>query len=336
MKKSNYRLVVFVGDTDDTVSTCAQVYDPTSFLLDNNNYKEFFQNELTRDTTVYTSLGDLPKDLEIMHDLMSAADEVYYAPPYYWSDGNTVDSCDPTKSTQGLTENFLLNFCKDKKIHNFDLTTLVPDPVDLVDQRKVDTPQLWVVGDSLSYGTGIEPHQRYGHHVSNALSMPCSYLARPGSSIEWAADQILRSDIRANDTVVWGITRANRLSFIHNNKLIIVYGGLYRADKNLQSIIPEKLLDQENLFYKQMYAVKQVLNFCNKVGAKLLLCGFITSDNTLRYMSQFPNYCHYRHPVKYDHEENFLHKAYADLGFDFRHPGPKQHQLYADFVLEHL
>lgn len=333
MKKLNYHLTVFVGDTDDSVSTSAQEYDSLAFLLDFNNYEDFFNNELLNDTTVYTSLGDLPKDPTIMQNLLLAADEIFYCPPTQWSDKKSIDVVFPTSCIQGLTEHFLLTLPSNKKIHNFDRNNLVPDPVLLVDQRQSDESQLWITGCSISHGTGVELNERYGHLVADALKMPCSFLTRPGSAIDWSADQIVRSDIRPGDIVIWGITANGRLTFVHDNTLVQgITNRSYDIEKSLESIVPEKTLISQNTFYKHIYSIKQVINFCNKCQARLIIVGLLTSDSTVRYLAKHPEYHHYNYQLAY--QNNSISRTFKDVGSDKLHPGPMQHKLYADFILD--
>jgi hypothetical protein len=332
MKKLDYHLTVFVGDTDDSVSISAQEYDSSAFLIDFNNYEDFFNNELLKDTTVYTSLGDLPKDPTVMQNLLLAADEIFYCPPTQWSDKKSIDVVWPLSCIQGLTEHLLLTLTSNKKIHNFDRNNLVPDPVLLVDQRQSDESQLWIAGCSISHGIGVELNERYGHLVADALKMSCSFLTRPGSAIDWSADQIVRSDIRPSDIVVWGITSNARLTFVHGNKLLQgVNNRSYDIKKNLESIVPKKTLISQNTFYKHIYSIKQVINFCNKCQARLIIVGLLTSNSTFRYLATLPEYHHY--PYQQACKNNAITDVLEDYGTDGSHPGPIQHKRYADFIL---
>ena len=336
MKKSNYHLTVFVGDTDNTVSASARSYDSTAFILDFNNYQEFFNNELLKNTTVYTSLGDLPKDIAVIQDLLWAADEIFYCPPHQWSDQKNIDTVSPTSCNQGLTEHLLLTLAKDKKIYNFDRGNLVPDPISLADHRQINDSQLWIAGCSISHGVGVESIERYGSHVADSLSMSCSFLTCPGSSVDWAADQILRSDIRPKDIVIWGITANERVTVVHNDQLSLVtlqkYQQSNRKDRKiLESIVPEKTLLSQNTFYKHIYSIKQVINFCNKCQAKLFMVGIIPSDNAIRYLATLPEYHHY--PYQQAYKNNSITSVFEDYGTDGIHPGPVQHKRYADFIL---
>jgi hypothetical protein len=69
------------------------------------------------------------------------------------------------------------------------------------------------------------------------------------------------------------------------------------------------------------------------VGAKLLLVGILTNlnPNMLRFLKNKKNFCQIPYALN---ANNLL--QFADLGSDNSHPGPLQHQLYADTILKHL
>ena len=213
MKKTKYKRTIFIGDTDESVRICAQEYHSSAQLLNHSNYKEFIVLSLDQDSVVYTSLGDLPKDLNIVYNILCLADQIVYCPPTQWSDNRLLNFTDPGTCTNGLTEILLLLLPKSIQIVN--LNPEIPDPMPLTDTRKCKETQLWIAGCSISHGVGVDLTERYGHLLSTELNMPCSFLTRPGSAIDWAADQLLRSDIRKNDLVVWGITNPERITYIH-------------------------------------------------------------------------------------------------------------------------
>ena len=51
------------------------------------------------------------------------------------------------------------------------------------------------------------------------LNLPVSTLAQGGTSIFWAADQILRSDIRKDDIVIFMLTSTHRFPYYTNSQL---------------------------------------------------------------------------------------------------------------------
>jgi hypothetical protein len=331
MKKCGYRLTIFIGDVDKSLAESAQMYDPTAFLIDYDNCETFIDLDLEQDTTVYTSLGDLPKDLNVLVELLNLADDIIYCPPKYWSDKKTIDIIHPTDCIQGLTEDLLFTVSSDIEISNLNLRSKISDPVELVDKRMTDQAQLWVAGCSVSHGEGVDSSQRYGYLISSKLNMQCSFLTQSGSSIQWAADQILRSDIRAGDIVIWGMTENDRIPYVHDNELLYVTNTKYKTEKNLEYIIPKKTLLSENTFYQNTHAIEHVINFCEKAQAKLLIIGILTSPSTLRYLANKKQYHHYIY--KRNFSNNRFDRYFKDLGTDNRHPGPEQHNLYKEFIL---
>ena len=337
---NKFLLTVFIGDVDISLANAAKTHDPDAFLIDTKNYKSIIANDLTRHTTIYTSLGDLPKHPQVLVDICLLADNVVYCPPLRWSDNKTADDFNPTDSVQGLTENLLLVLAQHKKIKSIDLAPIV-QPMPLVDQRKTDQTQLWFAGCSMSHGVGVDPSQRYGQLVANELNMEASFLTRGGSSISWASDQIVRSDIGEGDIVIFGLTNIARLPYVKDKTLLPGVTILtYNTVKDLESLLPKHNLWSENTFYQHLLSIDRAINFCNKVKAKLILFGLLVnnSPNLLRAVSQKSNFVGYPYKIS---QENVSGKLaflpiYTDLGTDNNHPGPLQHQQFAKFLLTQL
>jgi hypothetical protein len=333
MNNQSAKLTLFVGDTCNFLAISAKKYSADAFLLDHSNYKLFFDTQITKDVTIYTSLGDLPKDLQIFINLCKLADQIFYCPPNTWSDNSVLNDSDPSSSIQGFTEHLLQIVSLHTPVYGLEIP-LLQEPVPLVDNRKSISPQLWVAGCSISHGTGVLPNQRYGKLLSDNLDLECSFLTRPGAAIDWASDQIIRSDIKCGDTVVFGITTVQRLTYIDNKKLVVgVNHSTYNSNPSVEKILPIHNLLTENTFYQHVLSIERVINFCNKVGAKLLLVGILTNlnPNMLRFLKTKKNFCQIPYALN---ANNLL--QFTDLGSDNSHPGPLQHQLYADTILKHL
>lgn len=329
-----YQTTLFVGDTDASLSVAAKAHDPDAFLIDHSNYKQYLISEPVKNTTIYTSLGDLPKNLEIFWNVAMTASQIVYMPPESWSDGNKLDLLDPTACLQGMTEYLLLLLSELRPIKHIEKCELSANVNPVVDRRKSDRAQLWIAGCSVSEGVGVEPGQRYGQLVADSLNIPCSFLVKGGSSIAWAADQILRSDIRADDIVVWGITNTARMTLVHENQLFTTNINTYQVNADMENIFPLRLLLNQNTFYSHLYAIEQVINFCSKCQAKLLLVGLLANNNMLRYLKTKSNYFHFIHQL--DFSNNLVYDKYIDLGNDQKHPGINQHKQYSDFILKHI
>lgn len=334
MQKTNQNLTIFLGDVQTYLSEMAREYDPSAWLLDHSNYKKFLIEDFTSATTVYTALGDLPDDLSIVYSLLSKADQIYYCPPDRWSDGRTIDIPFPGESIQGLTEILLWFLPTNVRVHN--LKCSLKDPNPLVDERKTPSKQIWIAGCSISHGLGVEPHERYGQLLANELDLKCSFLTRPGASIDWAADQILRSDIRKNDLVVFGVTNPERFTYFHEDRLLNgVTRYSYEIFPEYKSIIHPKNLFSHQTLYTQLYAIQKVINFCHQLKVKLILVGLgLGGYGLLGFLKTQKNYVHVPYPLEI--KKSTMMPSYIDLGSDFSHPGPKQHQQYKELILEYL
>jgi hypothetical protein len=329
-----HKLVIFLGDVFEYLSVLAKNYDDSAWLLTKNNYHLLDKELFDHDVTVYTSVGDLTKDLNIVKNILSKADIIYYRPPNEWSDKKIVDIIYPGDSLQGVTETVMLTLPKTVQIDGFTAFSPVSyNPIVLSDQRKTNEKQLWISGCSISHGVGVQPEERYGHLLAKTLNMECSFLTRPGSSIDWAADQILRSDIRKNDIVVWGITSWNRFTYIHDHKLLRgVTATTFDTFPEYKKFIKTYDLMSHQIFYKHFYAVEQVKNYCNKIGANLFLVGILLYPfGLLGYFKSQDNYIEI--PYKLD---SGLIQQFEDLGTDNSHPGPLQHNQYKDTILKHI
>jgi hypothetical protein len=183
--------------------------------------------------------------------------------------------------------------------------------LNLIDHRQTEETQIWVAGCSIAHGVGVTDHEKFGTLISNKLDLPVSHITKGASSIEWAKDQILRSDVRKNDIVIWGLTQEVRSPKATNEKI--------GAEKN-----PDILLDETSL-YRAVTSVHQVVNFCKKISARLILLPIICSERLQLLIHELDEY--YQLPYQLD---------FADLGTDQVHPGPIQHQIWADIIYKKL
>ena len=324
---------LYIGDTNIELADTAMSADPCAFLINQSNYNEFLNNT-PRSATVYTSLGDLPKiskNNDVIYKLLDLANNIYYCPPNVWSDNKSADFKNVPNSLQGLTESILYDFKKQKNnVHNLDLSHYSTQLyTGLVDTRKTDSQQLWIAGCSMSHGVGVEPSQRYGQLIADSLNLPVSFLTDGGSSISWAVDQLTRSDIRANDIVILGLTEESRFPYwTTSGKVWHIQSNYQKQIKqlpftNLSTNIIDRLITDENCFYQSAIRIYQLINFCNKLNINLLIFGLLCSPTLTLYLNDLSNFINYKNfKSPYNHN---------DLGTDNVHPGPQQHQLYADF-----
>ena len=148
--------------------------------------------------------------------------------------------------------------------------------------------------------------QTYGYLLSQKLNLPISTLATPGSSISWAADQILRSDIQENDIVVWGLTSENRLTFWDEDTKSVSHllpniPNNHKLNTDLPKSLLEKLLVHKTNFFTSVQRIFEVVNFCKKTKAKLLMFNIHSSHllnislcNTKEFFYLCPRTLHLR------------------------------------------
>lgn len=316
----NQLITVYVGDTNEEVANIAKSFDNTARLVDSTNFKNLSPG------TYYTSLGDTVHFTNLADVFMQAGKIVYCPPTQPWSD-NKQGQSDMKRWTEFLVQRF------------YSWTTVEVFPpgkeqidhrLDLVDSRKTEKSQLWVVGCSISHGVGVEEHEKYGSLLANELNMPVSFLTANGSSTIWAADQILRSDICSGDIVIWGLPHSGRFPY-YDTRLHHVVGGYYKQHPSFDSIIPIEELDSANTQYRSIISVHQVNQYCKKIGANLLICGMVVGDNFLPYVYNLPNYLQF-----YGYPDLSPGNRYLDLGTDKLHPGPLTHQWYCENIIKKL
>ena len=316
-------ITVYIGDVFEYLANQSKLHDPDASLITSDNFKNLTAG------TYYTSIADL-NGLTNLGSVLMQADRIVYAPP---PDGKWSDVQHGVSKMQEWTEEYLQVFGICKQIENFS----VPDILEkntmlaLADSRKTQDPQLWIAGCSISHGIGVTPDQRYGQLLSDQLKLPASFLTQGGASIIWAADQILRSDIRSGDLVIWGLTAVPRLPWFNHGELIHVIPRSYKKDPGLDRKLSLDYLTSDDVLYRSVIAVKQVINYCEKIGARLILANLLGHLNILNHVKGLPNLIQLGHLWGRD-SNNF----YIDFGNDSEHPGPETHKFYAQEILQML
>lgn len=311
-------LHVFLGDTDVTLGERALAHDANSYLVTQANVDDVHTG------TIYTSLGDL-NDCGQLIRLLLSANEITYCPPNRWSDGRTAAD---QFSMAWHTEHYIsiaINILG-IKVNNLDLPLFpVPSPNE---QRKFDSPQLWVAGCSTTFGLGVSDEERYANILSNKLNLPVSLLAHPGASIPWAVDQILRSDVRYNDIVVLGVSTYQRITLFNSKKVRHETVPKFVANPKDSQEITLNQFDSHTRIYDCLVAIERIINFCDKIGAKLLMLGIHANLELSAELTKYKNFIFYHGKFGNDFRD-----GWADIGSDNEHPGPKTHQIYADLII---
>jgi hypothetical protein len=313
-------ITLFVGDCTKDLGTQAKDFDSSAFLVEFGNYKKFLTHSESN-LVAYTSFADLPKitDQEcVFFQVLNHADNIHYCPPEIWSDHSDEFRL---QNTQQITEYFLhLIHSEKKNVQGLDLSKYKLNPyLKLRDTRKTNQRQLWLAGCSITAGVGVQTTQRYAQIIADEFDLCVSDLSRGGSSLEFATDQILRSDIRKDDVVLWGLTSEYRALIwdrkTSNSDTIHPYKFDYHNTNQADDIADETRL------FKAVTCYFQVRNFCQKLDAILVTIPLICSEALQLLLHSDEHY--YQLPYR---------PCYLDLGSDRVHPGPKQHQWYADQI----
>ena len=302
-------IVGFIGDTDSTVAEEAKKYCSSATLLCSSR-------DLTNsDIVYYTSIGDLP-NLSSLVEIIHCTDIVYYCPPPKWSNEETKEHTELVLEYAELIGKSVHGFSAHKEVNTKHIE------LGIEDHRKTIGPQLWIVGCSIAHGIGVSASQRFGEIIKNKLELETSWLTRPGSSITWASDQIIRSDISSGDLVCWGLTSLLRTEYFDGENLIQILPSTYLQNKKIRSLVPIDRIEDSHHIYQCFRAVEQARNHCKKVGARLLIVPVSYSD-LIPLISCLDDVKISVRPFA----------QYIDYGTDHEHPGPLQHNMFAKLFL---
>jgi len=347
--------IVIVGDTDWSLNDFAKdLYPDARFFPDSPDHH-----------TVFVSVGDIGVDRFL--DLLQAAKRIILQRKSdLWSDENTrcltesilymMSSVDRRHCIQGLDldgfnlahnplylerlDSVTAEKVAVQRMCNFDAS----NRFGLVAVRTSPRPQLWVAGCSFAKGEGLaNADQRYGNLVAQALDMQTTNIAWSGSSIDFAADQIMRSDLRSGDKVLWGITGVQRYTWFQDGQNENV--SLRYVDSLTDSrrhLLTDMLLDDARLYLAQR-SIEQVWSICGKIGVDLILImhdalSLQTHVAPMKtYLSQLPCFVDINHKISQNFPADQIDgKFNLDLGLDHQHPGPHTHQAWAQIILEFL
>ena len=345
---------LIVGDnTDELAEWANKNYAPISLLtIENLNFA------ITSELNFYTSLGDLRQDVYLIEALASAEKIIYHA-PIEWSDINM----------QEITEKVFLYFSLQNKIkiENFAIDFDHGNLLSLNDIRQTIDPQFWIVGCSLAHGFSLpDINLRYGQVVADHYKKPVSFLTQVTSSFLWAADQILRSDIREDDLVIWHLPEIHRYltyrnkspitltlasvarkSYLinlitnftskevklnskhdtHEGNMLDMVNFLKSTDNKTLKTLENNILDETRLL-EAVKSVYQVDNFCRHVGAKLLIISTIYSYQESNPSSDFL--------LKYllNFSNYYVLSEKVDVCDDEFHPGPESQKIWVDEIIK--
>ena len=299
---------LYIGETNSADSKLYYEIDESACNLHIGNYKTALEEKPAG--VFYTSLSDFQNVQTKHHTMVQTCllfDKTIYRPPAVWTNDLVRQN----------TEEFLKLLSLFRPIDNF-----------IIDytHRKTEEPQLWIAGCSFSSAVGVTNEQRWATLLADKLNIPLTVLAEAGSGNSYQARKLLSADIRENDIVIFQITAPERETIFHPAHGYIHVGvWSYENTPDLWKTYPPDQLDELTLVINQIKDIQNIVNFLQKTKARFLLwspgiCLPIGEALTLtlrnrEYFHLYPN-------------------KLVDLVPDGKHPGPKTHKQYADFVFE--
>jgi hypothetical protein len=162
---------------------------------------------------------------------------------------------------------------------------------------------VWVFGCSFAFGSGVDGHQTFSHHISQQLAQPVVNLAQPGSSIRYQVDQLallLHQHLRPRAIVVAWPDPA-RFTWIGSQ-------GRYQTERE-DAAWRSHCADAENVRHRAELDMQQFEVMCELLGVPWCELTWSTAVQLIRPMANYPH---------------------VDYGTDNHHPGPRSHEQAAD------
>lgn len=304
---------LIVGDTSQYLMEYSLTLDSQATLISDNIVN------LTQ-STYFTSIGDISE--QTLSNLLDDASKVIYYPPLVWSSPETKELTEQLLLIANTRNNNVVNL---PDFSTDDILLLIPNG----HARKTKTPQLWTIGDSITYPIGVTEEEAYSYKLSKLIGIEYTNLSISASSNVLQASVILKSDLKKGDIVAWGLSTVFRETLIVNNELshVALNDTLshiclssYLENRKINDILPLDLVESEQYLFKTLIAVYDVSNICKKLGVTLLLGGVNAEQEYCKYFAKFNNYIQFWNS----------HLAHKDYGDDGSHPGPKTHTWYAE------
>jgi len=360
-------LTVYIGD--DTVSFNVLIRRIDQTAIPYKNYgKKIKDNEYLVSDTVYLHTTDLAP--QKLHDILYNCKELIFVEPVSWTSDDIehhtigwldyISTCRPVKMLKASDYGRGTVAYESKKF-------VKPSLLDPVAQRQTDGKQVWVVGCSFAHGHGLnDVNLRYGQRFADSVGLPVSFLSMTGASNQWAADQILKSDIRAGDIVLWGITGTARTTIYTNERVWpITIHLLDRSEKtsikslfsngqkisHVRRMVSEEFLLSDHSLYDSINHIEQVFNHLNKIKVEYLMGYFADIDAPyLNHMGKMIQYIIGKNDprlfvIRPEYPwADIIIRSYTDVNNDdpsidpslvqgAHHPGPQQHAVYSEQFL---
>jgi len=318
-------LTVIVGDSTNYLSDCAHEIDVNAYLVEYQNFDHEHKG------VVYTSIADV--GVEGLIDLLFKATQIVYCPPVddVWSDGATVYD----RYSMAQTSYIYCKIISTLQQSKFEIDKVPALDAAIIQPRASKGSNLWITGCSTTAGYAIEPDEVYWKSISNKLNIPTVNLAQSRSSLQWQSDQLLRADLQKGDKVIWGLTYTSRLPWYLTGDVVQHIGIRFFSNrpeaKNFKGIITQKMIADSHWHHVGVRSIRQVENFCKKLGVELLLVGIHVDIEISSVLCSQSNF------VMIDEQCRLKHNSYyLDFGTDNMHPGPLTHQIYSEKILDRI
>jgi len=319
-------LTILVGDNTKYLADHAHEIDPDAYLVEYSNLEHNHRG------VVYTSIADV--GVEGLINLLFKATQIVYCSPNddVWSDGATIND----RYSMAQTSYIYCKLISALQQTDCDIDKVPALDAPIIQPRASIESNLWVTGCSTTAGFAIELDEVYWKLVGNKLNIPTVNLAKSSSSLQWQSDQLLRADLKKGDKVIWGLTYTNRFPWYIEADVVKHLGIRFfdikkKEAKKLKGIVSQKTAENFHWHHDGMRSIRQVENFCKKLGVKLLLVDIhadVEISSVLCSQSNFltiDEHC----GLKYD-------SYFLDYGTDGEHPGPLTHQMYSEKILNRI
>lgn len=228
-----------------------------------------------------------------------------------------------------------------------------------VRQVKPDQGQIWIAGCSYAHGWFLENQKdRYGQLFADHMNMPVSFITEPGASNSWIVEQIIKADVGQNDVVVIGLTGSSRQTIYLDDRLHYInihnfskelalrsFGHLFKKNlkddltasqimnqsPKLRRYLKEELLISEHTTYETISHYEQIVNYLEKLKVKYLIGWNVAIEEAFKFkQGQLLSYL----ALKKNTKTFLFDPGHVDKTKDAIHPGPRQHKIYADQLID--
>jgi hypothetical protein len=117
----------------------------------------------------------------------------------------------------------------------------------------------------------------------------------------------------------------------NNNKLTHIHVSSYEQDPDLDRAFNFEYFTSEDITYRTIISIFQVINYCEKIGANLLLVSLLDDGTLFGYLKEYPNLLQLSYIWGRELENRWI-----DIGNDDSHPGHKTHKFYSAEILDKI